>query len=155
MFMKTRYGRPTKWIPEYQAWRNAKSRCFNEKHPEFHNYGARGITMCAEWVNDFGAFFAHIGARPGPRYTLERIDNHGDYAPGNVRWATKTEQGRNTRRNNLLTINGETRTIAEWVERSGLHTRTVRARLRKGWPAKSAVFTPLLHPNYSHSASQH
>jgi hypothetical protein len=82
---------------EYWAWQNAKARCFNPKMKSYKNYGERGITMAPEWVNDFPAFLAHIGPRPGLGYTLDRIDNERGYEPGNVRWATHSEQNRNKR----------------------------------------------------------
>ncbi len=83
--------------PEYWAWHNAKRRC---KEPEKHNYyryGGRGISMCEEWLHDFGAFIAHIGPRPRGR-TLDRIDNDKGYQPGNVRWATPKQQAANRRK---------------------------------------------------------
>lgn len=83
--------------PEYQAWHNAKNRTTNPNVPVWPNYGGRGITMCDEWLNSFEAFFEHIGPKPGPGYSLDRIDNDGNYEPGNVRWATRTDQNRNQR----------------------------------------------------------
>ncbi len=67
-------------------------------HPEWKNYGARGIRMAAEWIHDFDAFRDHIGPRPGLGFSLDRIDNDGDYAPGNVRLATASQQRLNQRR---------------------------------------------------------
>jgi hypothetical protein len=84
--------------PEYRAWWNAKLRCFSATCPDFHNYGGRGVSMCVEWRDSFAAFFAHIGPLPGPGYSLDRINNDGNYEPGNVRWATRREQAFNTRR---------------------------------------------------------
>ena len=84
--------------PEYQAWTDAKARCYNPANKRFYAYGARGIRMCRAWRNDFEAFFAHIGPRPKGRYSLDRIDNSKGYRPGNVRWATILEQARNRRK---------------------------------------------------------
>lgn len=89
-----RHGQTT---PEYRAWRHAKDRTTDPNDREWRNYGGRGIHMAAEWLRDFSAFFTHIGSRPGAGYSLDRIDNDGDYAPGNVRWATGLEQARNRR----------------------------------------------------------
>lgn len=85
-------------IPEYTAWANAKKRCFYFQHKYYKNYGGRGITMCKQWRNSFGAFFAYIGRRP-PGLTLDRVNNDGNYEPGNIRWATRKQQQNNTRRN--------------------------------------------------------
>ena len=65
---------------------------------DFHRYGGRGITVAAEWRHDFAAFYAHVGPRPGPEYSIDRIDVNGNYEPGNVRWATRLQQARNKRR---------------------------------------------------------
>jgi len=91
----SRQGKPT---PEYMAWEAMKQRCLNPRHKAFPRYGGRGITVCPEWIDSFEAFFAHVGPRPGPEYSLDRYpDNNGNYEPGNVRWTTWEEQNRNQR----------------------------------------------------------
>lgn len=80
----------------YAAWRAAKQRCGNPSHKNFHNYGGRGITMCQEWRDSFEAFYAHMGDSP-PGLELDRINNNGNYEPGNCRWATRQEQIANQR----------------------------------------------------------
>lgn len=77
--------------PEYHAWASAKSRCHNPNDGSYGWYGARGIAMCDEWRDDFLAFYLWIGPRPKGR-SLDRIDNDGNYEPGNVRWATESQQ---------------------------------------------------------------
>lgn len=83
--------------PEYNAWRNMRARCGNPRHPRFKDYGGRGITVDPRW-DDFEVFLADVGRRPGPSLSLDRIDNDGPYAPGNVRWATAPQQMSNRRR---------------------------------------------------------
>jgi len=83
--------------PEYRAWINMKSRCYNPNVPYYKWYGERGISICKEWLDNFAAFYEHIGPRPGKGYSIDRINNDGDYEPGNIRWATTYEQ-RNNRR---------------------------------------------------------
>jgi hypothetical protein len=83
--------------PEYSAWVNARYRCNNPAAPAYADYGGRGISVDSRW-DSFEAFLADMGRRPGPEYSLDRIDNDGDYAPGNVRWATRTEQLSNRRK---------------------------------------------------------
>jgi hypothetical protein len=74
-----------------------RCRCRNPNQARFADYGGRGITVCERW-RDFAAFVADVGMPPGPGYSLDRIDNDGNYEPGNVRWATSKEQARNSRR---------------------------------------------------------
>lgn len=80
--------------PEYQAWRDMRKRCLNPNHYAYARYGGRGITICARW-DDFAPFLEDMGLRPGPTYSIERINNDGNYEPSNCKWATKKEQGRN------------------------------------------------------------
>ncbi len=82
---------------EWQAWRNARARCHNPRNPGYPNYGGRGIQMAEEWRDSFPAFLAHIGPKPDPRLTVDRVDNDRGYDPGNVRWATPSEQAFNRR----------------------------------------------------------
>lgn len=81
--------------PIYQIWQQAKGRCFNKKNQAYKNYGERGISMCDEWVNDPQAFYDYVTSLPGyegPGLTLDRENNDGNYEPGNLRWATWSEQ---------------------------------------------------------------
>ena len=80
----------------YRAWQDMKTRCTNPKYNEFHRYGGRGIRVCDEWMHDFAAFAAHVGPRPTSQQSLDRFPNNdGNYEPGNVRWATRSEQRAN------------------------------------------------------------
>ena len=80
---------------EYRSWQSMKQRCFNENAISYPHYGARGITVCDRWL-DFINFYEDMGPRP-EGMSLHRIDNNGDYEPGNVRWATSSEQRANQR----------------------------------------------------------
>lgn len=118
--------------PMYLVWNAMKDRCHNPKNKSYWRYGARGISVCQEWRDSFEAFAAYVGERP-EGLTLDRYPNHaGNYEPGNVRWATYTQQARNTRRNHLHTMNGETRCLAEWCEITGERWTTVKKRVAAG-----------------------
>lgn len=124
--------------PEYRIWAAMLSRCFNKRNRGWKNYGGRGITVCPAWKS-FSEFFSAMGARPTRKHTLDRIDNDGNYEPGNVRWATRKIQARNTRRQRLLTFCGETYCVSEWAERLGINVQTILARLRAGHPIEKAL----------------
>lgn len=89
------HGRSTD--AEYRIWQAMIQRCHNPKHSDFRNYGGRGIAVCTQWRSSFVDFVTHVGTRPTPAHTLDRIENDGPYEPGNVRWATRHEQMANTR----------------------------------------------------------
>jgi hypothetical protein len=129
-FAVTHGGR---YSPEYNSWVNMKARCYNEKHPKFPAYGAKGITVCAEWRDDFAAFYAYVGPRPSPTHSIDRMNGSCGYQPGNVRWATKAEQSINRPGFvRIFTANGKTQTLSAWAIELGVNRRTLTDRLNKG-----------------------
>jgi hypothetical protein len=120
-------------------------RCHNPRHPKFHLYGGCGIAVADEWhgPEGFASFRAHIGPRPSLKHSVDRIDNAKGYEPGNVRWATQSEQMRNTRCTTAITIDGVTRCRTEWSEVSGVGSSLIRARQKLGWSDRDAVFKPV------------
>jgi hypothetical protein len=116
----------------YAIWMKMKQRCCNPKCKSYGDYGGRGIRVCEEWAGSEGypAFIAHIGPRPSLAHTLDRYpDTNGNYEPGNVRWATRTQQNRNTRKTTKVTFNGETKTITEWARDYGMKSGMLYYRL--------------------------
>lgn len=99
---KTKHGHARKHheSPEYVSWQGMKDRCLNSHNKKHVDYGARGITVCERWMG-FHAFLEDMGTKPSPEHTIDRIDNDGNYEPGNCRWATKARQARNQRRAKL------------------------------------------------------
>lgn len=123
----------------YKSWSQMKNRCSNEAYIEFEFYGGRGIKCCDRW-QVFDLFLQDMGLRPNGK-TLDRINHNGDYEPSNCRWATPKQQSRNTRRNVLVTIDGQTKTVAEWCEHPlAAKDKTVYRRLKVGWQGREAVF---------------
>lgn len=82
---------------EYNIWCNIKTRCYNKKTKRYKDYGAIGIKVCEEWLNDFPKFLSDMGDRPSNKHSIERINPYGNYEPSNCKWATQTEQARNIR----------------------------------------------------------
>ncbi len=97
-FQRKWLHKTTETMETYGSWANMRYRCFDVANPQFAEYGGRGITICDRWADDYDAFYGDMGARP-EGMTLDRIDNDGNYEPGNCRWATPAQQVRNTRRN--------------------------------------------------------
>jgi hypothetical protein len=115
-------------------------RCENKANPSYKNYGGRGIKVCARWRNSVELFFADMGPRPSLAHSIDRYpDKNGDYEPTNCRWATAKEQARNTRRNLILTIGGESKSLAEWVETTGINYGTAKWRLYQGISPERAI----------------
>ena len=124
--------------PEYVAYHQLRQRCLNENHRAYHHYGGRGIGVCERWMegdgdlSGFECFVVDVGLRPSKRHSLDRIDNDGDYAPGNCRWATPLQQSRNNRNCRLITYRGRTQSVTEWCEELGRSRSTVYKRLDAG-----------------------
>jgi len=83
----------------YDTWNGMKQRCLNTNHKGYDDYGGRGIKVCDRWLNSFPNFLEDMGEKPGPEYSIDRIDNDGNYEPDNCRWATPSQQVLNQRRN--------------------------------------------------------
>jgi len=115
--------------PEHIAWAAMRQRCLFKGHKNYHNYGGRGILICKEW-DLFENFLSDMGKRPSPDHSLERINNELGYSKENCKWATRLEQGQNTRRVKLIKFNGEVKTIREWAEFLGIKHDTLSCRLR-------------------------
>jgi hypothetical protein len=116
-----------------------KKRCLDRDYRRFDRYGGRGITVCPEWIDSFESFLSDMGPRPSPDHSLDRRDNDGNYEPGNCRWATLKEQRRNTAANHLVTAFGETKTLAEWSESTGIERSKMAYRIKVGWPMERVM----------------
>lgn len=128
--------------PEHRAWRAMVERCTSPNAPNFKNYGARGITVCAKWTgaDGFATFLADMGRKPSAGHSIDRIDTAKGYAPDNCRWATMREQQNNRSNNIVIEIDGVNRTLSEWCRLTGVRVGTAHNRLKNlGWPPERAV----------------
>lgn len=130
----------------YKIWQGMKERCYNPKDDKYKYYGAKGIKVCDEWQNaySFIAWAIENGYIKG--FTIDRIDPNKDYSPSNCRWANNFTQSNNRTSNKLLTIDGNTLTIAQWCRVYDIPESTVRNRLNKGMNAKLALTLPSQRP---------
>lgn len=119
------------------TWHNMKSRCLDPKNRGYRWYGARGIKICERWLT-FENFLSDMGFRP-EGLSLDRINSNGDYEPSNCRWVTQKQQLRNTRRNRMVEIDGQSKCIAEWAEIYSLPRRTIRSRWERGLSGSDLV----------------
>ena len=133
-------------IDLYGQWRGMVARCTLPNTRAYHRYGGRGIKVCDKWKNSFIDYVRDVWPRPAGM-SLDRVDNDGDYEPGNVKYSTSTEQNNNTSRSHRLELvdpamNG--RTIADLARETGLSYRCLNHRInRSGMAPEEAVSTPI------------
>lgn len=135
---------------EYRTWTRMKERCFNENFIGFHDYGGRGISVCERWLK-FENFFEDMGNSPSTKHSLDRIDNDGNYEPGNCRWATNLQQKANTRRTIHITMDGETHCQSEWARLLGMSSAMLSRRMRNGERRLSVIFSKKPLPRGRHA----
>lgn len=126
------------------------ARCENPRNKRYADWGGRGIKVCERW-HEFANFLADMGEKPD-ELSIDRIDNSGNYEPGNCRWATRKEQNNNRRRirtrgpdsrSRFFELNGERMILADWARRTGVPASTILVRLSRGWSVERALSTPV------------
>lgn len=121
---------------EYNLWMGIKQRCYNKNNSSYKYYGSRGIKVCKEWLLSVESFYEWLhqnGYNSCANYgefTVDRIDNNGDYSPENCRLVTLKEQCYNRRSNNLITYNNETKTLTEWSKQYNININTLKKRIK-------------------------
>jgi hypothetical protein len=128
---------------EYAIWSGMKARCENLSSAAWKHYGGRGIKICDRWKSSFSLFLQDMGPRPSTKHEIERIDNSGNYEPGNCKWALRVEQCNNTRRNVFITISGERHTIAQWARIKNIPVGVIHSRINLGWTPEKAITLPV------------
>lgn len=130
---------------EYHVWTRMKSRCYDRRNPSWEHYGGRGIEVCDKWRYDFAAFLADMGRRPAIGYSIERINNDGNYEPSNCRWATAKEQANNRTTTLFVDFRGETKTLLEWADIVGIKYQSLISRIHlRGWSVDDALTKPIV-----------
>lgn len=112
----------------YNVWYGIKRRCLHKNDPHYENYGARGISVCDEWKDDFLAFYnwaIENGYDENKKLSIDRINVNGNYEPNNCRWVTMKTQQNNRRNNHRITYKGETKTLQQWAEHFNFNSRTL------------------------------
>lgn len=128
---------------EYNSWRGMIGRCYAPRIDRTtKGYRDRGIQVCDRWRQSFADFYADMGPTPSPSHTIERLNNDGNYEPGNCIWATQKTQARNRRTTRLVTVNGRRVSLAEAAEITGLSRATIHCRLKRGWTDAVATTRP-------------
>jgi hypothetical protein len=130
--------------PLYSLWCMMRRRCEDPKWRDYPRYGGRGIRVCDRWRGrgGFGRFVDDVGPRGSARHSLDRVNNDGNYEPGNVRWATPHEQRRNACTTHFIAAGGERMCITDWAARLRIDPSTIHRRLSRGWSPERAVTTP-------------
>lgn len=128
---------------EYQTWASMKDRCSNSNSENFINYGGRGISVCDRWLNSFENFYNDIGDRPSDDHSIDRINNDGNYEPGNCKWSTSEEQNNNTSRNKFYNYNGKNYSIEQLSKEYNINENTLTTRLSRGLTIEEAINKPI------------
>lgn len=136
---------------EYNSYAHAKARCNNPNNDDFFNYGGRGIEFR---FNSFEEFYAEVGDRLSPLYSVNRINNNGHYEKGNIEWALDEPQANNKRNNRLLTCYGREQTLARWCREMKIDHSLVSYRLKLGWSDEKALTTPVRKQRVKTTASE-
>lgn len=126
---------------EYNAWRSMRGRCYNKNNTRYMRYGGRGIII--EW-NSFEEFFKDMGPKPSPEYSIDRINNAGNYSASNCRWATRKTQSNNRTTNHMIEYRGEKLNIKQLSEKLGIRYKTLHKRIfYYGWDVEKAASHPI------------
>lgn len=144
-------GEAVSKLDEYAIFRGIIARCENPNVIQFEHYGGRGIIVSPLWRYNFQAFVRHVGPRPSDKHQIDRIDNNGNYEPGNVRWVLPVVQANNKRHTRKVVYQGRKMPLCDAVRLAGsvIHHEAAWIRIKHGWPVALAVQTPRLHESHA------
>lgn len=129
----------SKRTKEYRTWKSIKDRCYLQSCKSYRIYGARGIKMSESWIASYEVFLNDVGRAPFPYSSIERINNDGDYEPGNCEWSTPKLQARNRSTNVFLTHNGKTQCALDWSIETGIPHWSIGRRAKEGWSIQKMI----------------
>ena len=143
---KYKHGGYMDWKNEYSSYTAMMRRCYDKSYPSYRYYGGRGIKVCERWSDKekgFENFINDMKHKPTPRHSIDRINNDGDYTPNNCRWATQKQQVNNSSKVRLITIDGQTKNLSQWINYFGIGSTTYYRRRRYyGWSIEKSLKTP-------------
>jgi hypothetical protein len=135
----------------YSIYRGMKARCYYKSERSYKDYGGKGIIICKEWLNSDTGFinFYNWAIKNGYKnnLTIDRINNDINYSPDNCRWVDMNTQANNHTNNRLLTYKGDTKTIKQWSEITGLKYMTLMSRINRGWNIEKAITNKIKEVN--------
>lgn len=148
----------TKIAPEhkrlYSILSGMKKRCYNKNCESYLDYGARGISICDEWLQDSESFVQWaLSNGYSDSLSIDRIDVNGNYCPENCRWTNWKVQSNNRRSNKIIEYQGESHTVSEWADLIGIKRKVLEQRIRKvedgKWSLEDAFSKPIKVKNTS------
>lgn len=137
----------------HEIWRNMKRRCYNPNSTGYEKYGGKGVSICNEWIDNFQSFYDwSMNNGYNDSLTIDRIDNDGDYSPENCRWVTMKVQSNNKGSNRIIEINGESKTLKQWSDFSGIKSVTIQRRMQLGWKNEDLLKPVRKHKDYKYNS---
>lgn len=137
---------------EWRRWVAMITRCTNPKASNYARYGGRGIKVCDRWIKSYSDFLNDMGRAPSAEHTLDRINNDGDYEPGNCKWSTKEDQQNNRRNTLLIEHEGKKLSATQWSQIVRIPAKRILHRVKHGWPVAEALTTLPTKENRKHYA---
>jgi hypothetical protein len=124
------HGESRRITHEYKSWQKMKSRCYCKTDAKYPRYGARGIVVCDRWLGSYESFLKDMGRRPESKWSIGRINNDGNYEPGNCRWETRSEQAQNKSTTIYIEMDGIRLNLKQWCEKLNLKYEPTRRKIR-------------------------
>lgn len=136
---RRQFEKPVNEMTEYRSWQAMKKRVNNPSHPAYQKYGGRGIIIDDKWNESFNDFYNDMGPKPSPEYSIERIDNNGNYCKENCKWGTKEEQSANRSTSLFYVVDGEKITLSKIARKYGINYKRLYWYVKNGLSLEEAI----------------